>query len=190
VAGSPSTAAAIYRSIMATRFGVEHDGRRVEIEPEGTWTGDVVRLYVDDEQVAEAKKYGSPVVVAADGLEITAHMAWYGGAVRSAELVANGGVAKGVGRVLATLLVIGLGINLLPELHIDLDLGLPSIPFPSIDIQIPEPPGWVQAILESAKYWGPILAGIVIAVREWRKRRHPRDEHVTQRQLSAESEPR
>jgi hypothetical protein len=32
------------------------------------------------------------------------------------------------------------------------------------------PPAWLRAILESAKHWGPILAGNVLAVREWRKR--------------------
>jgi hypothetical protein len=202
---------------MATRFGIDHEGRRVEIEPEGTWSGDVLRLYVDGEQVAEVKKHGSPITVAADGIEVTAQMAWYGGAVKTAELKAGDTtlalepepgsraarseqfkrerpglyaarhVAAGIGKVVLPLLAIGLGINLLP----DIDVDLPSLPLPSIDvplpsIALPEPPGWVKAILESAKYWGPIAVGVVIAIREWRRRRTA---EVRRRRASAESGP-
>jgi len=91
-------------------------------------------------------------------------------------------VAKAVGKVLMPLLGIGLLLNLLPEISIDIPIDLPAIPFPDLpsipfpDIDLPELPGWVKAILEAAKYWGPILVAIVIAVREWRKRRRPRPE--------------
>ncbi len=86
--------------------------------------------------------------------------------------------AAGVGKVVLPLLGIGLLLRFLPDFSIDLplpsleiDLPLPSIDLPSIpfpDITLPE---WVRTVLNSAKYWGPILAGIVIAVREYRSRR-------------------
>ncbi|GAA4871493.1 hypothetical protein [Saccharopolyspora cebuensis] len=52
------------------------------------------------------------------------------------------------------------------------DIDLPSIPWP--DIPWPEiefhPPGWLLAVLGTAKYWGPVLLAAAVAVREFRRR--------------------
>ena len=199
---------------MATRWGIDHDGRRLEIEPESQWSGETLHLFVDGEEVAQHKRQGSPITVSYDGLEVTAKLAWHGSSIISAELKAGEDlvplepepgsraarkeqfkrerpglyaarhVAKAVGKVLVPLLGLGLLLNLLPEISIDIPIDLPSIPFPDIpfpsidlpSIDLPELPGWVKAIVESAKYWGPILVAIVIAVSEWRKRRRSRPE--------------
>ncbi len=198
---------------MATRWGIDHGGRRLEIDCESQWSGETVRLYVDGDEVAHTKKQGSPITVIHDGLEVTAKLAWHGSSITSAELKAGDAepvplepepgsraarreefkrerpglyaarhVAKAVGKLLVPLLGIGLLLNFLPEISIDIPIDLPAIPFPDLpsipfpDIDLPEPPGWVKAILEAAKYWGPILVAIVIAIREWRKRRRPRPE--------------
>jgi hypothetical protein len=55
---------------------------------------------------------------------------------------------------------------------------LPAVPLPSIDVSLPSvdlpdlprPPAWVRAIGESAKYWGPVLAGVMLALREYDRR--------------------
>jgi len=87
-------------------------------------------------------------------------------------------VAKGTGKAAAALIGLALLVNLLPAIQwpeiplpsIDLpEIPWPDIPLPSIDL--PELPAWLQAILEAKKYWLPILIGIVLAVREMRKRR-------------------
>ncbi len=87
-------------------------------------------------------------------------------------------VAKGTGKAAAALIGLALLINLLPAIpwpdiplpSIDLpEIPWPDIPLPSIDL--PELPGWVRAILEAKKYWLPILIGIVLTVRELRRRR-------------------
>jgi hypothetical protein len=66
------------------------------------------------------------------------------------------------------------------------DIDLPSIPLPDIDLpDIPWPdirlpeihlPAWLLALLGTAKFWGPILVGIGLAVVEvrWRCTRAPR----------------
>jgi hypothetical protein len=79
----------------------------------------------------------------------------------------------GVGSVLVPLLGIGLLLQLLPAIPIDLpSLPLPDVSGPDVDLpDLPEPPGWVQAIASSAKYWGPILFGIGLGAYEYRRRR-------------------
>ena len=97
---------------------------------------------------------------------------------RHPQLYALRHVAKGVGKAAAALIGIGLLLQLLPAIpwpDIDLpeipwpDILWPDIPWPAIDL--PEAPAWLRAILEAKKYWLPILIGIVLAVRELRKRR-------------------
>ena len=63
----------------------------------------------------------------------------------------------------------------------------------AIDVpDAPEPPTWLLAILESAKYWGPVMAGIAYAAVEDRRRRRgreadPRSGDPTQRRASEPS---
>lgn len=77
---------------MATRWGIEHDGRRIEIEPESAWSGNVVRLFVDGEQVAEVKKNERRITVeGADGLSVKTWLSWTGGAIQRAELIGRDG---------------------------------------------------------------------------------------------------
>ena len=81
-------------------------------------------------------------------------------------------VAKGVAQVVAAVLGIGFLIRLLPDLAIPLpNVDLPEIPLPDIDLPALESPGWLAAILASKIYWLPIVLGLVIALREWRRRR-------------------
>jgi hypothetical protein len=78
-------------------------------------------------------------------------------------------VAKGVAQVAGAVIGIGFLIRLLPDVSLPLPgIDLPDLPLPSIDL---EPPGWIQAILASKIYWLPIVLGLVIALREWRRRR-------------------
>jgi hypothetical protein len=81
-------------------------------------------------------------------------------------------VAKGVAQVAAAVIGIGFLIRLLPEISLPLpSIDLPDIPLPSIDLPDFALPGWVQAILASKIYWLPVVLGLVIALREWRRRR-------------------
>lgn len=91
-------------------------------------------------------------------------------------------VVVGIGKVVLPLVGIGLLVGLLAEIPwpaVDLpsipapSIDLPSIPLPSIDL--PEIPGWIQAVVESSKYWGPIVAGVWLAIREYRRRQRERD---------------
>jgi len=78
---------------MATRWGIEHDGRRIEVEPDNSsWSGTVVRLFVDGEQVAEVKKGEKKITVeSADGLSVKTWLSWSGGTIQRAELTAHDG---------------------------------------------------------------------------------------------------
>ncbi|HZG92538.1 MAG TPA: hypothetical protein VEZ42_20195, partial [Pseudonocardia sp.] len=56
------------------------------------------------------------------------------------------------------------------------DIDLPEIPWPDIDLpDLPAAPGWLQALLDTAKFWGPVLAAVGLAVREVQRRRRPAD---------------
>ena len=88
-------------------------------------------------------------------------------------------VAKGTGKAAAALIGIGLLLQLLPAIpwpdiplpSIDLpEIPWPDIPLPSIDLPEITVPAWLRAILEAKKYWLPILIGIVLAVRELKRR--------------------
>jgi hypothetical protein len=114
---------------------------------------------------------------------------------RHPRLWASRHVVLAVGRVLGALL--GLAVllqtlvrpllewllGLLPRVDLDIpwpDVDLPSIPWPDVDWpDLPDVslPGWLWAVLNTAKYWGPVLVAVVLAVREVRrKRRGPRAE--------------
>ncbi len=95
-------------------------------------------------------------------------------------------VVLGVGKVLAGLLGIAVLLQtlvrpllrwlsgLLPSVDLP-ELPLPDIDVPWPDVDLPEftLPGWVAAVLATAKFWAPVLVGLVLAVREVRKRRAP-----------------
>jgi hypothetical protein len=81
-------------------------------------------------------------------------------------------VAKGVAQVVAAVIGIGFLIRLLPDISLPLpSIDLPELPLPDIDPPSFEPPDWLAAILASKIYWLPIVLGLVIALREWRRRR-------------------
>jgi hypothetical protein len=184
---------------MPTAFSIEHDGRHIEVVPESTMTKDCVRLLIDGEPVAEAKPNGADTVVAGDGVEVHVVMPWHGVTITSAELVAPDGplrlapepgsaaarreqlerdrpglyaarhVAKGVAQALAAVIGIGFLIRLLPDISLPIDL--PELPLPDIDPPSLEPPDWLAAVLASKAIWLPVILGLVIALREWRRRR-------------------
>jgi hypothetical protein len=179
---------------MPTAFSIEHDGRHIEVVPESTMTHDCVRLLIDGEPVAEAKPNGADTVVAGDGVEVRVVMPWHGVSITRAELVAPDGlvrlapepgsaaarreqlererpglyavrhVVKGVAQALAAVIGIGFAIRLLPDISLPIDL--PDIDPPSL-----EPPDWIASILASKAIWLPVILGVVIALREWRRRR-------------------
>ena len=184
---------------MPTAFSIDHEGRHIEVVPESTLTKDCVRLLIDGEPVAEAKPNGADTVVAGDGVEVRVVMPWHGVTITRAELVVPDGpirlspapgsaaerrerlererpglyaarhVAKGVAQALAAVIGISFLIRLLPDLSLPIDL--PEPPLPDIDPPSLEPPDWLAAILASKAIWLPVILGLVIALREWRRRR-------------------
>lgn len=184
---------------MPTAFSIEHDGRRIEVVPESTLTKDRVRLLIDGEPVAEAKPNGAKTVVAGGGVEVRVVMPWHGVTITRAELVGPDGpvplapapgsaaarrerlererpglyaarhLAKGVAQALAAVIGVGFAIRLLPDISLPVDL--PQLPIPDIDPPSFEPPEWIAAILGSKAIWLPVILGLVIALREWRRRR-------------------
>jgi hypothetical protein len=179
---------------MPTAFSIEHDGRHIEVVPVSTLKKDCVRLLVDGEPVAEAKPNGADTVVAGEGVEVRVVMPWHGVSITRAELVAPEGpirlapdpgsaaarrerlererpglyaarhVARGVAQALAAIVGIGFVIRLLPDFSLPIDL--PDIEPPSL-----QPPDWIASILASKAIWLPVILGLVIALREWRRRR-------------------
>jgi hypothetical protein len=203
------------RFVVPTTFAIDHDGRRIEVVPYSSLTKDRVQLLVDGELVAEVKPNGADTVVAGDGVEVHVVMPWHGVSITRAELVAADGpvrlapapgsaaarreqfererpglyaarhVAKGVAQVLGAIVGIGLFVRLLPDISLPVDL--PEIPLPDIDVPSLEPPRWFAAITATAKYWVPILLGVVIALREWRRRR-PAGTHTDRGGLGDDAE--
>lgn len=96
-------------------------------------------------------------------------------------------VAVAAGKLLLGLLGIGALLGgLLPRIPFpsipspDVSIDLPGIPWPSIDLPDVRLPGWVEAILGTAKWWGPILVAIFVAASELEKRRR-RQENARRR---------
>ena len=95
-------------------------------------------------------------------------------------------VALGVAKVLGSLLgvVVLLQALVRPLLRwlsgLLPAIDLPDLPLPDVDIAWPDLdlpefslPAWMAAVLATAKFWGPVLVGVVLAVRETRRRRSP-----------------
>jgi hypothetical protein len=184
---------------VPTAFSLEHDGRRIEVVNYSSLRKDRVRLLVDGDLVAEVKPNGADTVVAGDGVEVHVVMPWHGVSITRAELVSPDGplrlapapgsaaarrerlererpglyaarhVAKGVAQALAAIVGIGFAIRLLPDISLPLDL--PDLPMPDIDPPSLDLPGWLTAVLSSKAIWLPVILGVVIALREWRRRR-------------------
>ncbi|GAB3675093.1 hypothetical protein GCM10027589_45190 [Actinocorallia lasiicapitis] len=95
-------------------------------------------------------------------------------------LYATRHVAVAAAQILAALLGVSAFVKLvlarlipdlpLPDFRLPRlpDLDLPDLPLP--DWQIPWPdwtlPGWLQAVLHTAKFWGPLLVAIAVALNE------------------------
>lgn len=76
--------------MASTRWQIEHDGRRIEIEPDSSsWSGNVVRMFVDGEQVAEVEKGEKKLSVEHDGLTVKTWLSWTGSTIQRAELTAG-----------------------------------------------------------------------------------------------------
>jgi len=76
---------------MPASFSVEYEGRTVEVIPDPIWEQDRVRLVVDGETVAQTKANAKHTVLAGDGFEVRAVMPFWGGSVKRASLVPDGG---------------------------------------------------------------------------------------------------
>lgn len=98
-------------------------------------------------------------------------------------LYASRHVGLAAGKLVAGLLGIGAIFKLLlpriPWPDIDLPdvrlpkIDLPDVPWPDLDIPWPdlELPAWMKAVLATAKWWGPIVAAIFVALHEVDKNR-------------------
>ncbi len=174
---------------MPTAFAIDYDGRCIEVIPETTMTKDRLQLRIDGELVAEVKPNGAKTVVEGDGVEVRVVMPWHGVSITRAELVTVGGpvrlapapgsaaarreelerrrpglyaarhVAKGVLQALLAIVGIGFAIRLLPDISLPVDV--PDLPLPDVGLDMP---GWLKVVF-------PVLLGVVIALREWRRRR-------------------
>ena len=89
-------------------------------------------------------------------------------------------VVLAVGKVAATVLGLAVLLQALVRPAVEWVAGLlprfdlPSIPWPDVDLPDVSLPGWLQAVLGTAEYWGPVLFAVAVAVHEVRKRRDPR----------------
>jgi hypothetical protein len=76
-------------------------------------------------------------------------------------------VVKGAAQVALALIGLTLLVSLLPDIDLDVDVDLPEIPWPHVEV-----PEWLRALLRSKKYWLPIVIGILLARAELRRRRN------------------
>ena len=97
---------------------------------------------------------------------------------RHPRLYASRHVASGAFQVALAIIGFTLAFKLLPAIplpSIDLPelprIDLPDIPWPSLNLPSITVPEWVRDVLESKKYWFPIVVGVALAVREVRKRK-------------------
>lgn len=88
---------------------------------------------------------------------------------RHPRLYATRHVAGGIAKALVPLLGVGALIGLLlPRL---------DIPWPDLDLPSLSLPGWLDTLLSTAKFWVPVLIGVLVAIEELerhhKKRRAP-----------------
>jgi hypothetical protein len=78
-------------------------------------------------------------------------------------------VAVAAAQVIAGVVGLGLLLAMLPRIPWP---DLPAIPWPDLpDVTVP---AWLRAVLESRKYWWPVLVAIAVAVLEVRRRQRHR----------------
>lgn len=53
-------------------------------------------------------------------------------------------------------------------------ISLPRIPWPRLDFLDITPPAWVVVLLDTSKYWMPLLVGVLVAIWEVRRQRRQR----------------
>ncbi len=102
-----------------------------------------------------------------------AHPRWY-----AARHVAFASAQVLLGLVALSLLWRWIPWGWLPDLALP-DWDLPSIPLPSVplpDWPDWELPAWVHVVLDSKRYWFPILVAVVIATREVRRRKQRQEQ--------------
>ncbi|WP_406278392.1 hypothetical protein [Embleya sp. NBC_00896] len=136
----------------------------IKVEVRWGWLGQVTRCELRSSGIAFDPPPGSR---AARLLEL---------AEARPTLYASRHVVLAVGRIVLPLLGLGVLFRFvapalpLPSIPVP-EVDLPSIPWPDLDLPSIPWPGWVRAIIESSKYWGPVLFGLLIAADEVRKRR-------------------
>jgi hypothetical protein len=84
-------------------------------------------------------------------------------------------VVKGAAQVALALIGLTFLLSLIPDINIHIDLpeiDLPDLPWPHIDLPQIEIPGWLREVLQSKKYWLPVVVGIVVANAELNRRRN------------------
>ncbi|MFD0905834.1 hypothetical protein [Actinomadura sediminis] len=165
---------------------VDGQAARCELVPRG---GDREGAEDGDEPAAETARKGVPFTPP-EGTRAARREAL---ARAHPVLYASRHVVVAAGKVLFPLLGLGVLVRMLvglvPWPHVDLpevslpdvdppDLPLPDVPWPDIDLPDVSAPWWVQALLASAKFWGPLLIAVGVAAREVsrRKRRHAEDD--------------
>jgi hypothetical protein len=82
-------------------------------------------------------------------------------------------VVKGTAQVALALVGLTFLLSLIPDITIDVDLphiDLPDIPWPHVDL--PQIPAWVREVLQSKKYWLPVVIGLFLANAELKRRRN------------------
>jgi hypothetical protein len=82
-------------------------------------------------------------------------------------------VGKGAAQVALALVGLTFLLSLIPDITIDVDLphiDLPAVPWPHVDL--PQLPAWLREVLQSKKYWLPLVIGILVANAELERRRN------------------
>ncbi len=82
-------------------------------------------------------------------------------------------VLSGVAQVALAIIGISLAFRLLPSIPLP-DINLPSIDLPSVplpDLPSITVPEWIKDIVQSKKYWLPIVIGVALASAESKRRR-------------------
>ncbi|MFV2172985.1 hypothetical protein ACFHW2_23270 [Actinomadura sp. LOL_016] len=99
-------------------------------------------------------------------------------------LYASRHVVLAAGKVLFPLLGLGVLVRMLVEMvpwpHVDPpEVSLPDVPWPDVpwpDVDLPDvsAPWWLQAVVASAEFWGPLLVAVGVAAREVSRRKRRR----------------
>jgi hypothetical protein len=150
---------------MHKRLATIHAGRRIEIEPTGGWTGttcgcpSTATSSPTPRAAAGASSCGAtppPGTRPARREAFARHHRAIGTALHP---------AAGVAKVLLALVGLSFLLRLIPVISIDL-------PLPSL--QLPALPDWLRVIVDSAKYWSPIVPGLGCGAAEYRRRSRQR----------------